>query len=143
MWAHYARSHEGFVLEFDSEEHDFEQLGELREVTYQPDRPILDPTKPPTIEPFLRKSPEWKYEQEFRIMRRLEMCERRSVKGADCFFVHLPRRCVKAVYLGSRMDPAKAKEISTIMAETPAELYQTELHSREFGLVFRLTKMTA
>ena len=53
------------------------------------------------------------------------------------------RRCVKAVYLGSRMDPAKAKEISTIMAGTPAELYQTELHSRDFGLVFRRTKMTA
>jgi hypothetical protein len=41
------------------------------------------------------------------------------------------------------MDPAKAKEISTIMAGTPAELYQTELHSRDFGLVFRRTKMTA
>jgi hypothetical protein len=140
MWAHYALSHEGFVVEFDSEEGDFKQLGELREVTYHSDRPILDPTKPPTFAPFLRKSLEWKYEQEFRIMRLLRRCERRSVNSVDCFFVRLPRCCVKAVYLGSRMAPATASEIAAIMAGTPAELYQTELRSRDFGLVFKRTK---
>ncbi len=140
MWAHYSDSHRGFVLEFDSEDRDFNQLGELREVTYDPSRPVLDPTKPPTIAPFLRKGPEWSYERELRIMRPLRMCEGRSIDGVARFFVPVPRSCIRAVYLGCRMDQGVARKVAHLMAGAPAQLHQAELHSREFRLVFKPLK---
>lgn len=140
MWAHYAASHRGFVLEFDSKDRDFEHLGELREITYAPSRPVLDPTKDPTITPFLRKSPEWSYEREFRIMRPLRRCDGRSIDGVPCFFVPMPRSCISGVYLGCRMDRGVARKICDLMASTPARLHQAELHSREFRLVFKPLK---
>jgi hypothetical protein len=140
MWAHYAASHRGFVLEFDSEDRDFEQLGELREITYGRTRPILNPTKDPTIAPFLRKSQEWSYEREFRIMRPLRTCKERPIDGVACFFVRMPRSCIRGVYLGCRMDQGVASKISGLMASTPAQLHQAELHSREFRLVFKPLK---
>lgn len=136
MWAHYADKYKGFVVEFDSEASEFRNLGKLRRVTYSADRPVLDPTAPARIEPFLKKSTHWAYEQEFRIVCRLQYCERRLMNGVELFFVHLPRSCIKAVFFGNRIPPDAAKQISEAMAGSPAQLFQAHLHSREYRLVF-------
>jgi len=140
MWAHYTDSHKGFALEFDSEHDEFKKLGDLYEVKYDKIRAVVDPVKPPTIEFYIRKSLEWGYEREYRLLRHLNACERRSLAEGDFYFVHMPRSCVKAVYLGTRMDQNLRKEILQIMAGTSAEIYETELHQEEFSLVFKRIK---
>jgi hypothetical protein len=138
MWAHYADCHRGFVLEFDTEDEEFQKLGDLYKVIYSKERPVLVIVNGITVDIYLHKSPEWEYECEYRLLRTLQACERRSISNVgDLFFVPMPRSCVKAVYLGNRMDPTTAKQISGIMAGTPAELHQTELHLHEFKLVFK------
>jgi hypothetical protein len=140
MWAHYADCHKGFAIEFDSEDEEFKKLGDLHEVKYIKTRPIVDAAKPVTLEFYVRKSPEWGYEREYRLLRHLNACERRSLSAGDFYFVHMPRSCVKAVYLGTRMDKSLAQQISQLMSGTAAEIYETELHRQEFGLVFRRIK---
>jgi DUF2971 family protein len=140
MWAHYADSHKGFALEFDSEDEEFKKLGDLYEVKYDRMRAVVDAVKQPTIEFYIRKSLEWGYEREYRLLRHLNACERRSLSAGDFYFVRMPRSCVKAVYLGTRMDRSLAQQISQVMSGTAAEIYETELHGQEFGLVFRRIK---
>jgi hypothetical protein len=137
MWAHYADSHRGFVVEFDTEDEGFRRLGELHQVRYRKDRPLFDVVKGPDMAIFLLKSQDWDYEKEFRIFRPLHGCLRRSMNGIDRFFAHLPRSSVRAVYFGNRMEAALKTEISEIMAGTPAKLYETELHTKQFSLDFR------
>lgn len=79
MWAHYAQNHKGLVIGFDSEHRYFhQQLGPsdefryVRKVRYSKGRPNIRLT---TIEDltgiFLTKSEDWKYEDEWRVMRPL------------------------------------------------------------------------
>jgi hypothetical protein len=140
MWAHYAGSHKGFVLEFDSENDEFKKLGDLHEVKYDKTRPIVDATKPVDLEFYIRKSPVWRDEHEYRILRHLNSCKRRSLDAGDFYFAPMPRSCVKAVYLGTRMDKDLVKQTSELMAGTPAHIYETRLHLQEFSLVFERIK---
>jgi hypothetical protein len=135
MWAHYASSHQGFVLEFDTEDEQFMKLGEAEEVIYGKIRHLLKQDHDPDVSFILRKSEEWRYEKEFRIIRKLNECEKRSIDGNDLYFVPMPRSCVKAVYLGNRMDMPLMKQISECMAGTTAQIFQMELHPQEFSLV--------
>jgi hypothetical protein len=140
MWAHYGNSHRGFVLEFDTEDEQFKRLGDLHAIKYDTNRPVVDPVKQITVENYNRKSLEWQYEREYRLVRHLQTCERRSLAMGDFYFVRMPRSCVKAVYLGNRIEKPLAKKIFEIMADTPAAIYETELHTLEFGLVFKRIK---
>ncbi|MGO8928138.1 MAG: DUF2971 domain-containing protein [Limisphaerales bacterium] len=137
MWAHYADSHRGFVVEYDAEHPEFQKLGKPQAVTYTSGRPVYDVSKGITTRVYLVKSPEWAYEREFRIFRRLRECEKRIINGIDLYFVRLPRCCVKAVYLGSRIASTIFGRISDLSSSsTPFRLYQAKLHQKEFSLVF-------
>lgn len=65
MWSHYADSHRGLVIEFDSK-HKYFTYG-TQEVRYSKDRPamLLNDTNP-SAEIMTTKSIDWKYEQEVR-----------------------------------------------------------------------------
>jgi hypothetical protein len=73
MWAHYASSHTGVCLGFDAS---FSPFAGAKPVRYSSERPSI-----PALEPekftdgvaesvLLRKSPHWKYEQEWRAVKR-------------------------------------------------------------------------
>lgn len=75
MWAHYADSHKGILVAFDSS-HDFFHktftnqskfsVGKLTEVKYRTKR--LDTIENNMSSPFFHKSSNWKYEKEFRLL---------------------------------------------------------------------------
>jgi hypothetical protein len=73
MWAHYASSHTGICLGFDAS---YAPFSEAKQVRYLSDRPNiaaldsddLDEKVAETV--LLRKSPHWKYEQEWRAVKR-------------------------------------------------------------------------
>ncbi len=120
MWAHYAQSHQGLVIELDGTHPFFNQrrypsdeFGYLREVVYQAERPqviISELEDLATI--LLTKSEEWRYEAEWRMLRPLTgMAEVKEFKGEKIYLFTLPPSCIKRVILGYRMPPELRKEI--------------------------------
>ena len=76
MWSHYADSHRGFVIGFDSDNPFFHRekprtTTPVDEVTYSDKRPVMPPfekSNPESVyEMFLTKGDEWAYEEELRM----------------------------------------------------------------------------
>jgi hypothetical protein len=77
MWVNYARNHTGFVVGFDATSAFFEEGGrELRKVNYQARPPFFAEADENSC---FYKSPEWRYEEEWRCIRRFGKDERRIV----------------------------------------------------------------
>jgi Protein of unknown function (DUF2971) len=125
MWAHYADSHRGLVIEFDPKHRFFNQpstgpkeagfdVGILTEVIYSSTRPKINLQKTTSLEtlPMLKtKSDEWIREQEWRVYQLLEKRDE-EVKGnlRVCLF-KLPSDCIKGVVVGRNMDNQNRKRV--------------------------------
>jgi hypothetical protein len=136
MWAHYAGSHQGFVLEFETEHAEFKALGDLKRVVYSNDRPVYDPPKGASHDLFLVKSPEWSYENEWRIFRSLRNCDEHIVNGKRIYSTALSLACVKAVYLGCRIDQALTEQIKQWLKGTRVTLYAGAINDKAFKVDF-------
>ncbi len=87
MWAHYAKSHEGFVIGFKTTDPFFSRSGarrdavhDFRKVRYSKRRPKLKfLTSLDLAEMYFTKSSEWKYEEEWRMSTILPEDDFRSV----------------------------------------------------------------
>jgi hypothetical protein len=135
MWAHYAAEHHGFVLEFDTANPAFQQLGELRKVEYVPHRPVYDAAK--GARGFWRqKTQQWAYEREWRIVRELRHCDKGSVKGSDIYLCSLPRSTIKGVYFGVRANDETEQQVRTAMSDTPVTLYRAQVDDVSGNMVF-------
>jgi hypothetical protein len=117
MWAHYADSHRGMLIEFDpnhpffnaSNQTDAEfDFGMLTEVVYSEDRPKehVEKTSPLEIIPMLKtKSVEWIKEQEWRVYQLLEKRDEQIIKASETVYLFkLPPECIKRVVVGYSMD---------------------------------------
>ena len=108
MWAHYANSHRGFVIELDSE-HPFFRFpasptrSALREVEYEERRNVrtLISEGDNPFRAFFLKSDYWCYESEWRLVRALQHADKK-LEGNICLF-KLPEACVTGVILGLNM----------------------------------------
>jgi Protein of unknown function (DUF2971) len=147
MWAHYAQNHRGFVIGFDGGHGYFHQrlspsdeFRHVRKVQYSKSRPNIKLT---TVEDatgiFLTKSEDWRYEDEWRMMRPLANASETKVVGDRS--VHLfsfPPACVTEVILGYRMAPQFKKEIFEYLSSdeqySHVEKYEALLDEREFKL---------
>ncbi|WP_374538099.1 DUF2971 domain-containing protein [Chitinimonas taiwanensis] len=146
MWAHYADSHKGFVIEFDPDSDFFDQRkGDkdefrfIRKVLYQEVRPSLTLMDLESFEPFLTKGKDWEYEREWRMM--LPLADADHVIGQGGEAVHLfsfPAAAIKAVFFGERMDKLKCAEIMSILdAEdcfSHVECHQVKIDDMNFRL---------
>jgi hypothetical protein len=121
MWAHYAESHTGFVIQFDDQHQFFRQPPDtgpdvtFREVKYSATRPILSYSSIESPDVFFSKSPEWSYERELRFVRPLSAAAK--VVDASPFPIHLfllPERAVTGIILGASIPPENAKAIMAI-----------------------------
>jgi len=111
MWAHYADSHHGLVLEFDPESPFFNQrLGpeddfrHLRRVVYQEERPTVILTEMEDFSPFLTKGLDWSYEAEWRMLMPLSSASV-TTKGDGPMAIHLfafPKSMVRSVIYGTQ-----------------------------------------
>ncbi|CVK18396.1 MULTISPECIES: DUF2971 domain-containing protein [Sporomusa] len=144
MWAHYAASHEGFVIGFDANNLYFHEekglKGEfrhLRKIEYREKRPALPMLEMSGTDMFLVKSTQWSYEQEWRIIRPLQ--EASKIIQASPYSIHLfqfPANAVKEVIFGSRMSDEKKKEITSILSDSfrHVQIKQAEPDEIEFNL---------
>lgn len=135
MWSHYGDSHRGVVLGFD-ENHTFFQgaeitpgLSRLNRVEYNQKRPILSSTTRDNPKVFLRKSTEWAYEKEWRLIRPLseaaDTIERDNLFPL-CLF-DIPQDAVRLIITGSQMIQSEQQELCNYCANMPS-LAHTRIH---------------
>lgn len=130
MWSHYADSHQGFVIEFDSTSVFFNQkkshqdeFRHLRKVIYCEQRLSYTLLDINNFSPFLTKSIDWSYEAEWRML--LPLSSAAMTVGNGATTVHLfeyPRSAIKSIILGCRMNESKEKEIRQII--TNADIFK-------------------
>jgi hypothetical protein len=143
MWSHYAANHTGIVIEFDTQEEPFSQIGEWCVL------PVVYSAKKPDYVHFNRyskfqnamftvaatKAPDWSYEQEVRIVLAASASTLREVR-----FLPVTPASITGVYLGCRALPATGAAIRTALSQPHfkhVRLLRAELDHGEYALNFR------
>lgn len=106
MWAHYADSYRGAIIEFDSEHEFFKGAFEINYVKQRPKLHIdyfLESEQIPVSE-LCSKSDVWSYEKEWRIVRSLRDCTTHKAKKGQLpiCVMNIPDGVIKSVTLGER-----------------------------------------
>lgn len=119
MWAHYADSHKGFAIGFDSEHSFFKPAkgdpklcGELMNVQYTDVRPVVyvEPSKldiPKEL--FFTKTVKWAYEREWRMIKMLKSAS--EVINSDIHLFEVPNDAIKEVVFGAKIPPEKKETL--------------------------------
>src|ERR1051325_3426275 len=154
MWAHYAQSNKGFVIEFDGA-HDFFTkstdsdylFDHLYEVTYSEERPgscsLFDERLMDDV--LFVKSERWKDEREWRLLQPLESGRRLEKEGEvilddyeqPIYLFSLPPSCITGIIFGSRMSNANKSEMCRILSiadYSHVKRYQAVLDDKKFEL---------
>jgi hypothetical protein len=126
MWTHYAASHRGFVIGFDTRSGPFLQAieeGRLRLVTYSAERvnvtrglPEQSWADPDTI--FHSKSTDWDYEQEWRWLESRAPGEYADLvsgsNGELLFLRRIPAESIREIVLGCRADSSLIESVRAL-----------------------------
>lgn len=115
MWSHYAENHKGFVVEFDVEHHDENiHMGNVEEklfgwdVEYNQSMPIITAGERDfnaVKNVFLTKSPDWAYEEEYRVLS--------MRKGSGIY--DFDKKLISKVIAGVKMPEKDFDELKTIV----------------------------
>lgn len=144
MWAHYANNHNGFVIQFD-ETHEFfapsshdGQVLELTKVEYSAQRPVLSYSTINSANLYYRKSPEWSYENEWRIIKPLSAAKKQLPHAEfPKHLFDLPPSAIKGVILGQSISQADRLNFFELLAQQHLKhinIYQTALSKNEYKL---------
>ncbi|GGW97911.1 hypothetical protein GCM10007391_34910 [Alteromonas halophila] len=146
MWSHYASSHKGFCIGFDSNSPFFkrkrsesDEFYHLRKVTYRKLRPNRTASRLSGVELFLVKSLAWEYEQEWRMCAVLEDSEK--FINSVPFPIHLfkyPNSAVKEVILGACIESEVKSHILDVLGEDYPHVIvkQAKISTEEFNLEY-------
>jgi len=132
MWAHYAKQHTGFCLEFDTDTDFFRPITRAIKVEYDAILPELNLKQLPNYQnrelgmKFLTKADDWKYEQEWRIV------ETKKDPGIQNF----PEDALIGVILGCRICQKNKQNVFRWCSKRkhPPTLYEAREKQKEFGL---------
>lgn len=140
MWAHYANSHTGIVLEFESDHAFFHQrtmlpvFGAIRRVEYSFERPairVYDPSATSVDEQIeriaaqllLTKGKEWEYEREWRMILPLMNTDHHPhIVAGRIHLFDIPAEAITAVILGARAS-AETREIVEDLVHSASDLH--------------------
>lgn len=144
MWAHYANSHQGFVVEFDETNYFFNQqkhqndfLRCLKKVVYSDKRPSLYLSDFNEYDIFFTKSIEWAYENEYRMLMDLDKADESQ---KDIYLFKFPKESIKSIYLGTRIsDENKSKILDIIYNDEDFQkinIFQANISKEHYKLEF-------
>ncbi len=165
MWGHYAKNHTGIAIGFDTSYKFFRNVIKIK---YKKEQPRLGKSlindltleSPKALEElrlfFHTKSFDWRYEQEYRCEMGInhlynEFLSKPSfITMFPAFFKEIENKnnfvhpyitpeCVKAIYLGSRIDISNEPKIINIVQNkyTHAKIYKAFLSDTEFKIKFK------
>lgn len=132
MWAHYAKQHTGFCLEFDIDNDFFRPITRAIKVEYDtilPELNLMQLSNYPSRElgiKLLIKADDWEYEQEWRIV------ETKKGPGIQNF----PEDALSGVILGCRISQENKENIFRWCRKRKHQptLYEAREKQKEFGL---------
>ncbi len=132
MWAHYAKQHTGFCLEFGVNNEFFRPSTQAIKIEYDGFRPELNVMqldsypKAKLGEALLVKADDWLYEQEWRIV------DHEKGEGTQNF----PEDALKGVILGCRISQENKDNVFRWCGKRkhPPTLYEAREKQKEFGL---------
>ena len=138
MWAHYAKDHTGFLVEFNASHHFFRTNGHAREpgtlhkVTYSKHRPHGAINTLSLIESHLTKSEDWESEHEWRILQKRSNAQDviNLPSGSRVHLFDLPRECITSVVLGVRAEKI-APLIQSATSKRSIPLLRSVVHERD------------
>jgi hypothetical protein len=135
LWAHYAQSHTGLAIQLNPDM-DLKALLAHR-VEYSDEYPVLsdllEPATQRNVLPMLRKSPDWTYEQEWRLV----------FQGKANFYQPVSPGAVGAVILGMRISDADRVYVLDLMDQRERRygfrpvVYQAERHPRRYRIIVK------
>lgn len=129
MFAHYGDEFKGMCVKYDLSKAKDENLRELFPIAYAK-KPFLS-IRPNQLKAtpylFLKKSEVWKYENEWRFIR---ICSDTFNKQQEVTL----KDCIKAVYLGMRMEKAKQEHIKEICKKKKFDCYKVKLNEEKYEL---------
>jgi hypothetical protein len=132
LWAHYANSHKGFAIGFDTKSLWGDVGGTISRVIYQKKYPAIVPklqgrdSVEELMEIMNTKSKHWKYEREIRI------CKTNGARVA----VPFQASTLREVVLGCNMPPAQKQEVFELVSSKypHASVYEALIKAGEFKL---------
>lgn len=142
MWGHYAHSHEGFAIGFNSEHPFFNQrrsekdeFGFLRRVRYEKKRPVVSLANSDGLEWFETKADVWRYESEWRMF--LVLSGASQVIQTNETQIHLfdfPPDSVEEVLLGYRCSEKTERHIRDALAkrDSTPKLYRCDIDATDY-----------
>ncbi len=152
MWAHYAQSHEGVVLQLSPDVSNDSFFTASRPVQYVNERPLLYRTAKDFIRHSLcmplfysakdtldrlthSKSKQWEYEEEYRLV-----IPRMIPEGEQFATLRFWDHELSAIFLGCRMSEQNKTEIIALgkRLNPKVQMYQAVVSRREFALSFHL-----
>jgi hypothetical protein len=133
MWAHYASTHTGIMLEFDTSAPLF-KTENFFHVIYRNQRVIFDQKKS-SLEQLKRlaqrKCPDWKYEKESRLIVPLAVTEKRS----GFYFLKIEPEWVKSITVGARACPEIKNQTKILGRQWKhLEIYRMSMDEKTFSL---------
>jgi hypothetical protein len=146
MWAHYASAHTGLMLEFSADCPLFQDMGKLKvnflEVDYPPDRvkPVYDPTKSEESLRQLRqiagrKSIDWKYEAEYRVI--VELSRTYMPEGSKLHLFHIDPSWIASVTFGVRCPEPIQTKVARLLTQSELKhirRFVIRMHREKFVL---------
>ena len=106
MWAHYANSYSGAMIEFDGNHEFFTGAFDIEYTEKRPRRHVRAYLNGPVpIAELCDKSIEWKYESEVRVVRKLTDCKKVSDdEPFPIYVMRVPQECIRGITVGERTD---------------------------------------
>lgn len=129
MWSHYASSHNGFVVGFDSEIISNHISGCIGPVNYSskfPEIEIQENIEFEILKLLYTKSTAWEYEEEIRITK----------FGSSNKIINIPKESIKEIILGCNLKPQAKEEVINFVKSNlnNACLFEATLDQSEFKL---------
>lgn len=151
MWSHYANSHLGVILEIDTNNNFFANLNEVK---YDLKRPSLDVNKDPinddekikyAMDVFFTKSKSWKYEKEFRDIKRIadgENTHHIDQRGFPIVLFEFPKSIIKGIIFGSKIKKEEKTEYVSFIRDLGFNIKFKEalLHKSLFKIKINLLR---
>lgn len=131
MWSHYADAHKGFVIQFDTDNSYFANAG-LRKVEYSQERMILSASSIHNSDVLYRKSLDWAYENEWRVVK--ELSDHDSIIDERIYLFKCPLEVITGIIVGVNMPHERKVDLMNLCQDFGITIYQTALDKNTFSI---------